>query len=117
MLKENKLPIGKQLSQYDFSEVTSVNAQQIKHKTKQLDWLKQRHNILIFSESSLEKTHLASALGYALIEKAKSVKFTISTAIIYELQKAREALVLEDALRKLNKYELLILDDTGYVKK
>ena len=34
-----------------------------------------------------------------------------------QLQKAREALGLEDALKKLDKYELLILDDIGYVKK
>jgi len=117
LLKESKLPIGKQLSQYDFSEITGVNAQQIKHKAKQLDWLKQGHNILIFGASGLGKTHLASALGYALIENAIRVKFTTSTAIVEELQKAREALILEDALRKLDKYELLILDDIGYVKK
>ena len=57
------------------------------------------------------------SLGYALIEHAISVKFVTSTAIVQELQKAREQLSLECALKKLDKYELLILDDIGYVKK
>ena len=117
MLKESKLPIGKQFSQYSFSEVTGVNAQQLKHKAKQLDWLKQNHNILIFGASGLGKTHLASALGYALIENGIRVKFTTSTAIVQKPQKTREALTLDDTLIKLDKYELLIPDDIGYVKK
>ena len=45
------------------------------------------------------------------------MKFTSSTALVQQLQKAREGLGLEDALKKLDKYELLILDDIGYVKK
>jgi len=61
--------------------------------------------------------HLGAAIGYALIEKSIRVKFTSSTALVQQLQKAREELNLESALKKLDKYELLILDDIGYVKK
>ena len=117
LLKESRLPIGKQLSQYDFNEITGITAHQLKQKVAQLEWLRQGHNILIFGASGLGKTHLAAALGYALIEQSIRVKFTTGTALVQELQKAREALGLEDALKKLDKYELLILDDIGYVKK
>ncbi len=52
-----------------------------------------------------------------MVAKSIRVKFTNSTALVQQLQRAREALSLEDVLKKLDKYELLILDDIGYVKK
>ena len=117
LLKESKLPVGKQLHQYNFDEIDGVTSLQIKQKVNQIDWLRQGHNILLFGASGLGKTHLACAIGYALLEKSVRVKFSTSTAIVQELQRAKETLDLNDALRKLDKYELLILDDIGYVKK
>lgn len=117
LLKESQLPTGKQLSQYDFTEVEGVTVLQLQQKTTQLDWLRQGHNLILFGASGLGKTHLAAAVGHALIAQSKRVKFTSSTALVQQLQKAREALVLDEALKKLDKYELLILDDIGYVKK
>jgi DNA replication protein DnaC len=117
LLRDSKLPTGKQLSQYDFNEISGISAQQIKLKTQNLDWVRQGHNMILFGASGLGKTHLAAALGYALLEQSIRVKFTSSTALVQQLQKSREELGLEDALKKLDKYELLILDDIGYVKK
>ena len=117
LLKESQLPIGKQLNQYDFSEVEGITEQQLQQKTTKLDWLRQGHNLILFGASGLGKTHLAAAVGHALIRQSKRVKFTSSTALVQQLQKAREALNLDEALKKLDKYELLILDDIGYVKK
>jgi DNA replication protein DnaC len=117
LLRDSKLPMGKQLSQYDFSEISGISAQQIKLKTQNLDWVRQGHNMILFGASGLGKTHLAAAVGYALLEQSIRVKFTSSTALVQQLQKSREELGLEDALKKLDKYELLILDDIGYVKK
>lgn len=117
LLKESKLPVGKQLHQYKFDEIEGVTSLQIKQKVSQVNWLRKGHNILLFGASGLGKTHLACAIGYSLLEKAVRVKFSTSTAIVQELQRAKETLGLNDALRKLDKYELLILDDIGYVKK
>jgi DNA replication protein DnaC len=117
LLKESQIPMGKQLSQYDFSEVNGVTSQQLQQKVNQLDWLRQGHNLLLFGASGLGKTHLGAAIGHALVAKSIRVKFTNSTALVQQLQRAREALGLEDALKKLDKYELLILGDIGYVKK
>lgn len=117
LLKESKLPVGKQLHQYKFDEIEGVTSLQIKQKVSQIDWLRQGHNILLFGASGLGKTHLACAIGYSLLEKSVRVKFSTSTAIVQELQRAKETLGLNDALKKLDKYELLILDDIGYVKK
>ncbi|WP_198266070.1 ATP-binding protein [sulfur-oxidizing endosymbiont of Gigantopelta aegis] len=81
----------------------------------QLDWLRQGHNLLLFGASGLGKTHLAAAIGYALIEQSVRVKFMSSTSLVQMLQKAKEALSLEFELKKLDKYELLILDDIDIV--
>jgi DNA replication protein DnaC len=117
LLRDSKLLTGKQLSQYDFSQIIGVTQEQLKLKTQNLDWVRQGHNLLIFGASGLGKTHLAAALGFSLIEQSIKVKFSSSTALVQQLQVAREALDLEGALKKLDKYELLILDDIGYVKK
>lgn len=117
LLKDSKLPIGKQLHQYKFDEIEGVTSLQIKQKINQTAWVRQGHNVLIFGASGLGKTHLACAIGYGLLEKSFRVKFTTSTAIVQELQRAKETLALDDALKKMDKYDLLILDDIGYVKK
>ena len=117
LLKESQLPTGKQLSQYDFNEISGVTAQQLQQKISRREWLTQGHNLMLFGASGLGKTHLAAAIGHGLIAKSIRVKFTSSTALVQQLQKAKEALSLDEALKKLDKYELLILDDIGYVKK
>ncbi len=101
LLKENQLPIGKQLSQYDFSDVNGVTAQQLQQKIDNLNWLRQGHNILLFGASGLGKTHLGAAIGHALIAQSIRVKFISSTALVQQLQKAKEALSLEEALKKV----------------
>ena len=63
------------------------------------------------------KSHLAAALGMALIEKGWRVLFTRTTDLVQKLQIARRDLVLEAAIAKLDKYHLLILDDLAYVTK
>lgn len=117
LLKESKLPVGKQLYQYNFDEIEGLTSLQMKQKVSQIDWLRQGHNILLFGASGLGKTHLACAIGYSLLEKSVRVKFSTSTTIVQELQRAKETLGLTEALKRLDKYELLILDDIGYVKK
>ena len=94
-----------------------MTGQQLTQKINKLDWLRQGHNLILFGASGLGKAHLAAAIEHGLIAQSKLVKFTSSTALVQQLQKAREALSLDDVLKKLDKYELLILDDIGYVKK
>ena len=63
------------------------------------------------------KSHLAAALGLALVEKGWRVLFTRTTDLVQKLQLARRDLGLEAAIAKLDKYHLLILDDLAYVAK
>ena len=63
------------------------------------------------------KTHLAAAIGLALIEHGYRVLFARTTDLAQRLQAARRGLALEAAIRKLDKFHLLVLDDFSYVTK
>ena len=73
--------------------------------------------MLLFGPSGVGKTHLAAAIGHGLIEQGVRVRYFATTALVQQLQLAREQLRQEDALHKLDRYRALILDDFGYVKK
>ncbi len=80
-------------------------------------WLGKGANILLFGPPGGGKSHLAAALGLALIENGARVLFTRTTDLVQKLQIARRELALENAIAKLDRYDLLILDDISYVTK
>lgn len=117
LLKDPKLAAGKNLDNFDFYLVEGVSKHRVADLVNQLGWLKLGAHILLLGASGLGKTHIASAIGYGLIEQGYKVKFIAASAIIQHLQQAKQHLSLQDELLKLDKYELLIVDDVGYVRK
>src|SRR5664279_5184435 len=80
-------------------------------------WLAKGANILLFGPPGGGKSHLSAALGLALVENGWRVMFTRTTDLVQRLQVARRELALESAIAKLDRYDLLILDDLAYVTK
>jgi len=117
LLKDARLPVGKNLGNFDFNLVDGVSQHQLTDLVNQPGWLKLGANILLFGASGLGKTHIASGIGYGLIEQGYKVKFIAASAIVQQLQQAKQHLRLQDELLKLDKYHLLIIDDVGYVRK
>ena len=115
--REAQLPPGKQLAQFDFSAINGVKKNQIMALVQQPNWVKQAGTLLLFGASGVGKTHLACGIAYGLIEQGLRVKFTTATSIVQHLQQAREELMLSEALARLDKYVVLVVDDIGYVKK
>ncbi len=116
-LKEAKLPQGKTLDGYDFTALSSITGAQISAFAENTQWVLEGHNLIIFGPSGTGKTHLAAAIGRRLIEHRMRVLFAKTTTLVQQLQVAFNAQKLSDMLEKLARYDLLILDDIGYVKK
>src|SRR5206468_12906957 len=73
--------------------------------------------LLLFGPPGGGKSHLASAIGLALIENGWRVLVTRTTDLVQNLQVARRELGLEAAIDRLDRFHLLILDDLAYVTK
>ena len=116
-MRESKLPSGKSIATFNFTDIPSINKSQIDAFTENVKWVNECHNILLFGASGLGKTHLACAIAYGAITQGIRVLFTKTTALVQKLQEAKKGYCLPEAIAKLNKYQLLILDDIGYVKK
>jgi DNA replication protein DnaC len=116
-LEEAKLPPGKTLDAFDFAAVPMVSKAQVQALAAGDAWLDKGANLLCFGPPGAGKSHLAAAIGLALIENGRRVLFARTTDLVQKLQIARRDLVLEAAIAKLDKYHLLILDDIAYVTK
>ena len=116
-LLEARLPPGKTLDSFDFTSVPMVSHAHITALASGDAWLNKGANILLFGPSGSGKSHLAAALGHALAENGYRVLFTRTTELVQRLQTARQALSLESAIDKLDKYHLIILDDLCYVHR
>lgn len=116
-LAEAHLPPGKTLDSFAFDAVPMVSKAQVMAMTAGDSWLAKGANILLFGPPGGGKSHLAAAIGLALIENGWRVLFTRTTDLVQKLQVARRELQLESAIAKLDKFDLLILDDLAYVTK
>jgi DNA replication protein DnaC len=116
-LLEARLPPGKTLDSFDFASVPMVSHAHVTALASGDAWLSKGANILLFGPSGSGKSHLAAALGHALVENGYRVLFTRTTELVQRLQTARQALSLDAAIDKLDKYHLIILDDLGYVHR
>lgn len=116
-LTEARLPVGKTLDTFDFEVVPMVSKAQVMALTSGDSWLENGGNLLLFGPPGGGKSHLAAAIGLALVENGRRVLFMRITDLVQRLQLARRELDLENALAKLDKYHLLILDDLAYVCK
>jgi DNA replication protein DnaC len=116
-LAEARLPPGKTLDSFDFDAVPVVSKAQVMALAAGDSWLEKGANLIMFGPPGGGKSHLAAALGFALVENGWRVLFTRTTDLVQRLQIARRELALESAIAKLDKYHLLILDDLAYVTK
>lgn len=115
--KSAKLPAGKTIDTFNFKVAKSINKAQIHALAENVDWVKQANNLILFGPSGVGKTHLAAAIGYAMVQQGLRALFTSTTAIVQKLQKARHEYRLNEEIAKIARLPLLILDDISYVKK
>jgi DNA replication protein DnaC len=113
-LKIAHFPSIKTLEDFDFKFQPSVD-QRLVRELATARFLATADNVLIFGAPGVGKTHLAIALGRAVVEAGHTVLFTSATALIAALAKAEAEGQLADRLMFFAKPKLLIIDELGYL--
>jgi DNA replication protein DnaC len=116
LLRASKLPPGKTFETLDKARVPRTALLRIQELSRG-DFVEQANNVLLFGLPGVGKSHLACALGHALVEAGRSVLFTPTYQLVQQLLVARRDLHLPRSLRALDVFDAIILDDLGYVQQ
>jgi len=112
----SKLPPGKTFDGFDFDRLPLSLSRKLRELTSG-EFVDRPTNLLAFGLPGTGKSHALCALGHALVEAGRSVYFVPTFRLVQDLLAAKRELELPRALRKLDKFDLLILDDIGYVQQ
>jgi DNA replication protein DnaC len=114
---ESELPDDKRLENFDFASLPTLSKAHVSALSEGDEWIEKGHNLLLFGPSGTGKTHLISAIAHALLDHGWRVYFARTGDLVQRLQAARRDLRLPAELAKLDRFDLLILDDFSYVRR
>ena len=109
-----RFPITRSLKDFDFYFQPSINWQEILD-LQHMGFLEKAENIIFIGNSGVGKTHLATALGVEACHQGIKSIFINCHELIQKLQAAYEKGTLERVLKRYANYELLIIDEIGYL--
>jgi DNA replication protein DnaC len=113
-IKEAAFPVYKDLDSYDFSLVPNLPKQKMVELTR-CQWLDQHENLCLLGSAGVGKTHLAIALGLAACRAGRRVRFYTAAALVTRLEETQKQYQLDRFLRQLDRVDLLICDELGYL--
>lgn len=116
LLEESRLPKEKSLASFDLSRL-SPKARTSFNALKDGSFLDRAENVLAFGNPGTGKTHLLCALGQELVRNGRTVLFAPTFQIVQRLLAAKRDLRLPSELKKLDRFDALLLDDIGYVQQ
>jgi DNA replication protein DnaC len=104
----------KTLEEFDFEKTKQVQASQIR-ELGEGGYLKRSEPIIFIGECGTGKTHLATGLCVEACRQKKRVRFVTAAGLVNELVEAREENHLRRTLKRWARYELIAIDEVGYV--
>ena len=116
MQKQSGLSPDKTLETLDLSKLP-VKVRRHLPRLCEGGFLADASNVLAFGLPGRGKTHLLSAIGHELVERGHKVLFRPTALLVQQLLIAKRELRLEHELKRLDRYEAVILDDIGYVQQ
>jgi len=113
-IRQAKFPVSKSLDSFDFLALPSLNKTLVLELAR-CEFLARKENLLLLGNSGTGKTHIALALGLAACQRGHRVRFTTASALVSALIEARDEKYLLRFQKQLAGYELLIVDELGFV--
>ena len=113
-IKEAHFPKVKTLEEFDFQSAQHLPATLIRHLSEG-GYIGRTEPVLLLGEAGTGKTHLATGLGVAACRQRKRVRFTTAAEMVNELVEARHNNELSRVTARWTRYELLVIDEMGYV--
>jgi DNA replication protein DnaC len=113
-IKEAAFPVLKTIETFDFAAQPSINEPLVRELLRG-EYISKRENLLLVGNPGTGKTHLASALGFAACTQGKRVRFMTTTGLVTQLLEQRETRTLQRLHKQLERLDVLLLDELGYV--
>jgi len=116
LLRQSRLPLEKDLASFDLGRLPAKVARQVRTL---LDgsFVDRRENLLLFGKTGSGKTHLLSAIAQELVRAGRKVIFAPCSLLVQELLVAKRDLKLSRVLKRFAGFEILVIDDIGYVQQ
>ena len=116
LLNDSRLPLEKSLEAFDMKRLPTKLRQQVASLLEG-SFVDRRENVLAFGKPGSGKTHLLCALCQELARQGRPIRYTTCSLLVQELLAAKRDLVLPQAIKRLGRYEALLIDDIGYVQQ
>ncbi|MBU4235717.1 MAG: IS21-like element helper ATPase IstB [Proteobacteria bacterium] len=113
-VREAKFPLVKTMEGFDFDLTPDLDIRLVRELSG-CDYVKERRNIIFLGRSGTGKTHLATALGVEACKNNYRTRFVSCYTLVNELIEARQDKDLQRLIQRYSRYELLILDELGYI--
>ena len=113
-IKYARFPVLKTFESFAFESQPSINEALVRELMRG-EYIEQRENVLLIGNAGTGKTHLATALGFAACAQGRRVRFFGVTALVTHMLEQRDSHDLQRFMKQLERLDLLILDELGYV--
>jgi DNA replication protein DnaC len=113
-IKNAGFPVLKDFDTYDFTALPNLSKPKVLELARG-EWIREKFNTSLVGSTGTGKTHLAIALGQAACRQGYRVAFFTAAKLISQLEKAQKQYTLDRFLTQLDKTDLLICDELGYV--
>jgi DNA replication protein DnaC len=113
-IRDAQLPRTKTLEEFDFNQAPRIPAAKIRDLAEG-GYIERSEPIVLIGECGTGKSHLATALCLAACHQKRRVRFTTAAALVNELVEAKQNNQVRRAMARWQKYELIALDEVGYV--
>ena len=113
-IKEAHFPAVKTLEEFDFQAAPHISAALIRNLSEG-EYLERKEPVILLGETGTGKSHLAVALAVAACRQRKRVRFTTAAELVTEMIEAQSQLQLTRVRNRWMRYDLVVLDELGYV--